>query len=149
MCDYDRERKSVHGYMVLANQSVLFQCFSLAMLKLFTSFSKLRWVSNCLLLHSRLERVIHDEVRVLRLPHRSRRSVGRGLEQQLPQSVLQLHCKFIKLFYTFLAKFWNRTVFNRAVLEPLINRQVDVLDLNYGIRRIRWPLCHLLFVRLV
>ena len=35
MCDYDRERKSVHGYMVLANQSVLFQCFSLAMLKLF------------------------------------------------------------------------------------------------------------------
>ena len=51
------------------------------------------------LLHCRLERVVHDQVRLVRLSHRGRRPVGRGPQQQLPQPVLQLHGESKKLPY--------------------------------------------------
>lgn len=53
-------------------------------------FSILSW-GRATLLRRRLERVVHNEVRLLRLSHWGRRQMGRGPEQQLPQSVLQLH----------------------------------------------------------
>ena len=44
----------------------------------------------------RLERAVHDKVRLLRLPDRGRRPMGGGPQQQLPQPVLQLHGEFGK-----------------------------------------------------
>lgn len=44
----------------------------------------------------RLERIVHNQVLCLRLSGRSRWSLGRSVEQQLPQPVLQLHGKFTR-----------------------------------------------------